>query len=332
MRQVEVIGRGGPEVLHVVEVRSPTPARGQVRVRVEAAGVAYGDVMRRRGVLSPPWRFTPGYDVVGVIDAVGAGVDPQRVGQRVAVLMPSTGFGGYAEQVCVSAARPVLVPDGVEPVNAVALGLNYLTARQTILGLAGLTAGQSLLIHGAAGGVGTAALDIGRLAGLTMYGTASARKHDIVRRRGGIPIDYRSTDFVSVLAEAAAGGVDAVLDPIGGAHLKRSLATLAPGGTLVMFGISGDIDSGLWGLLRNVGLQLRLMLFSGGRRVRPYGISLSPGTGLAQCRADWAALLQQHRDGAINPLIGAVLPLSEVAEAHRMMDAASVTGKIVLTT
>ncbi|MFT5683748.1 MAG: NADPH:quinone reductase-like Zn-dependent oxidoreductase [Myxococcota bacterium] len=332
MRKAVVTGRGGPEVLSIVEVPSPEPRRGQVRIRVEAAGVAYGDVMRRRGVLVLPGPFTPGYDVVGIIDAVGSGVDPERIGVRVAAMMPKTGFGGYAEQVCMPADRTTTVPDGIDPVDAVALGLNYITARQIIHRLAGLTAGQSLLIHGAAGGVGTAALDIGRAAGLTLYGTASAGKHDIVRDRGGIPIDYRSEDFVTVLKQQAPDGVDAVLDPIGGAHLHRSYATLGPRGTLVVFGVSGDVERGMAGVIAGVGSVLSLMLRLNGKRVRPYGISVSPGTGPASCCADWAVLLNQHAAGEITPLVGARLPLSEVAEAHRLMDAASVVGKIVLTT
>lgn len=331
MRKAVVTGRGGPEVLSVVEAPSPEPRRGQIRIQVEAAGVAYGDVMRRRGVLVLPGSFTPGYDVVGLIDAVGSGVDPARIGQRVAAMMPKTGFGGYAEQVCVPADRSVPVPDGIDPVDAVALGLNYITARQIIHRLAGLSAGDSMLIHGAAGGVGTAALDIGRAAGLTLYGTASAGKHDIVRERGGIPIDYRSEDFVAVMQGHAPDGVDAVLDPIGGAHLRRSYATLAARGTLVVFGVSGDVEAGMAGVLRGVGSVLSLMLRPDGRRVKPYGISVSPGTGPASCAADWAVLLDQHAAGEITPLIGARLPLTEVAEAHRLMDAASVVGKIVLT-
>jgi NADPH:quinone reductase-like Zn-dependent oxidoreductase len=330
LKKVVVTGRGGPEVLRLVEVPAPQPRRGQVSVRVEAAGVAYGDVMRRRGVLAPPGDFTPGYDVVGIIDAVGGGVDPERIGRRVAALMPRTGFGGYAGQVCVPAHRTAAVPEGVDPVDAVALGLNYITARQIIHRIAGLTAGQTLLIHGAAGGVGTAALDIGRLAGLTLYGTASATKHDIVRQRGGIPIDYRAEDFVAVLRERVPGGLDAVLDPIGGAHLRRSYATLGPRGVLVMFGISGDMDGGMAGVLAGTGALLSLMLRPDRRRVRPYGITVSPGASHARCCADWATLLEQHAAGSITPLVGARLPLSAVAEAHRLLDTSSIVGKIVL--
>ena len=230
------------------------------------------------------------------------------------------------------ADRTAEVPDGVRSVDAVALGLNYITARQIIHRLLALSPGQSLLIHGAAGGVGTAALDVGRLAGLTMYGTASAGKHDIVRSRGGIPVDYRSTDFVQAIAALAPEGVNGVLDPIGGAHLKRSYQTLAPGGTLVMFGVSGDIAKGMTGVLVGLSTLLSLLLRLDGRKVRPYGISVSPGSGHARCRDDWAAILASHADGQLTPLIGATLPLVEVAQAHQMMDAASVVGKIVLTT
>ncbi|MCA9523975.1 MAG: zinc-binding dehydrogenase, partial [Myxococcales bacterium] len=249
-RVVLVRGRGGPDVLHVVQREVPTPRSKAVRIRVEAAGVAFGDVMRRRGVLAPPGAFTPGYDVVGVIDAVGETVSGDWLGRRVAAMMPSVGLGGYADHVCVPADRLARVPDGVPPAEAVALGLNYITAYQLLHRFSPVRAGQRILIHGAAGGVGTALLELGEKLGLEMYGTASSAKHDLVRERGGVPIDYRSEDFVSRVAELThGGGVDVVFDSIGGAHLRRSYQTLRPRGTLVSFGVSGDLSRGWLGVI-----------------------------------------------------------------------------------
>ncbi len=329
-RAVIVKGRGGPEVLSLVEREKSEPRSGQVRIAVEAAGVAYGDVMRRRGVLAPPWSFTPGYDVVGTIEAVGKNVESAAVGRRVGVLMPSVGFGGYAEHVCVPFERTVTIPDGVEPVDAICLGLNYITAYQLLHRIVPLKAGQRMLIHGAAGGVGTALLDLGRLLGIEMYGTASAGKHALVRERGGTPIDYRTEDFVKRISELAPGGVDAVFDSIGGTHLRRSYQALNEKGTLVSFGVSGDIERGLSGVVVGMGTFLALKLRFDRRRVLLYGITLSRGASWRHCREDWAALLAMHRQGKLKPIVGARVPFEEVRHAHELVDKAAVTGKVVL--
>ena len=316
-------------MLHLIEAPTPAPRRGEVGVRVEAAGVAFGDVMRRRGVLAPPRAFTPGYDVVGVIDAVGAGVDSQRLGQRVAAMMPSTGLGGYATHVCLHPRHCVPVPATVSAVKAIALGLNYITAWQILHRVLDMQAGQRVLIHGAAGGVGTAALQLGRRLCLEMYGTASARKHSTLLQHGATPIDYRAEDFVERVT--ADGGVDAVLDPIGGDYLYRSYSCLRERGTVVSLGISGDLSRGMWGALTGTLPWLRLKMTWDSRRVRLYLIHLTAGASRAHCQRDWAAILQLHEDGALEPHIGAVIPLEEVARAHDLLDRSAVVGKVVLT-
>jgi NADPH:quinone reductase-like Zn-dependent oxidoreductase len=331
-RKVLVTGKGGPEVLQVVDAATPEPRRGQVRIAVEAAGVAFGDVIRRRGLMAPIGRaFTPGYDVAGVVDAVGAGVDGALVGRRVAVLMPSVGTGGYATHVCVPADRLVGVPDGIDAAEAVALGLNYITAYQLLDRIVPLREGQRMLVHGAAGGVGTALLELGRMKKLTMFGTASAGKHALLRQYGAEPIDYRREDFVARIAELTGDGVDAVFDAIGGAHLRRSHATLRRGGTLVAFGVSGDLDRGLAGVIGSLAVYAGLKLRADGRKLRLYGITATPGTGWRRCRDDWSELLQMRSRGLLAPVIGAKVPLAEVRRAHEMIDGAAVSGKIVLT-
>ena len=331
-RKVVVTAAGGPEVLQVVDTDAPSPRRGQVRIRVHAAGVAFGDVMRRRGVLAPRRPFTPGYDVAGVVDAIGAGVHGVDLGDRVAAMMPKAGIGGYADHACVPARRLARVPDSVDFDEAVCLGLNYITAYQLIHRFVNLDAGQRILVHGAAGGVGTALLDLGRLAGLEMYGTASAPKHDLVRERGATPIDYRSEDFVERVAELTRGqGVDAVYDGIGGEHLRRSYQTLRRGGTLVSFGVSGDVDRGLRGVVGGMGAFLRLKLRWDRRRVRLYMITVSRGAWPSRCSADWETLLGLRAEGKLNPIVGARVPLADVSRAHELLDRAAVVGKIVLT-
>jgi len=329
-RRIEVRGSGGPDVLHVVEGPIPIPGRGQVVIRVQAAGVAYGDVMRRRGVLAPPWAFTPGYDVVGRIATVGRGVDPDRVGQCVGLLLPGIGFGGYAEHVIARATRLVPIPTGLDPVVAVALGLNYVTAWQILHRQLRLPPGASLLVHGAAGGVGTALVELGRQAGLTLYGTASAPKHEQVRARGAEPIDYRAHDFVDVLRQRLPQGLDAVTDGIGGNHLLRSRQVLRRGGALVFFGVSGDVAGGMSQVLRGGAALLRLAL-DPRLRLRLYGFMSSPASLPWRCRQDWARLLDLGASGELAPAIGARIPLLQAAQAHDLVDRAAVVGKVVLT-
>lgn len=328
-RVVKVRGRGGPEVLQVETRPVPQPAASEVLVRVAYCGVAYGDVMRRRGVLAPPTAFTPGYDVVGTVEAAGAGAEVP-LGTRVAAFMPSTGFGGYAEHVVVPADRVAVVPEGLPLEIAAALGLNFITAWQLLTRFAPVAAGERVLVHGAAGGVGTAVLELARDRGVVAYGTASGRKHDRVRALGGIPIDYRSEDFVERMAALEPDGVQVVIDGIGGAHLRRSYATLAPGGTLVALGVSGAIDGGWLGVIAAQWPYLTLKLWPDGRAVKQYMISLSRGSGAAEIRDDWAQLMQLAAESRIAPAIGEIVPLSEVRRAHQLVDEAAVVGKVLL--
>jgi NADPH:quinone reductase-like Zn-dependent oxidoreductase len=330
-QRVMVRGAGGPEVLHVEEARWQAPGPGRVVLAVHAAGVAMGDVMRRRGVLAPPWAYTPGYDVVGEVIAVGPGVDRARLGQRLAGISPSIGFGGYATHVELPERVTVPVPDALTSLDAVAVVLNYITAWQILHRMCGLERGQHVLVHGAAGGVGTAVLDLGRLAGLIVHGTASSPKHGLVRERGGLPIDYRSVDFVESMAATVPEGVHATLDPIGGAHLRRSYATVRPGGTLVAFGLTGDLAKGTLAALAGMGRLVDLWLRPDGRRVSLYGYGSTAKGGLAACVEDLADIYRLQASGAFAPVVGAVVPFAEVRQAHALMDESKHTGKVVLS-
>lgn len=324
-RVIRVRGRGGPEVLRVEERATPDPGRGEVQVRVEAAGVAYGDVMRRRGVLAPPWTFTPGYDIAGVVEAVGRGVDSSLEGTRVAAMMPRTGFGGYADHVIVPRKRLARVPDSVSSTQAGALILNYITARQLLERYSGLgSEAGTLLVHGGAGGVGTAVLQLAALKGVTTFATASAKKHDLIRELGATPIDYRAERFEDAIERLCPGGVDAALDGIGGEYLRRTWRSLRRGGRLVSFGLTGEIEKGwrsIWGAF---GSMLRLYL-DRSRSLKVYLVGTRYGV-----QDDLQAVLDLAGEGAIAPIIGAELPLTEVAEAHRLLEEAAVVGKIVL--
>src|SRR5512142_3171618 len=193
--RIVVTHYGGPDALRVVEEERPEPKAGEVRVRVQAAGVSLPDVMAREGVHpeTPPVPFTPGWDLVGVVDRLGDGIAGIEPGQIVAALPI---HGAYAEFVCLPHRELVPVPSGLDAAEAVSLILNYVTAYQMLYRSAQVRPGQRVLIHGAAGGVGTALLQLGRLSTLEMYGTCSSRGAPAVSELGAIPIDYHNQDYV----------------------------------------------------------------------------------------------------------------------------------------
>ena len=327
--RVFITSKGGPEVLKYVEDDLPAPGPGQVRVKNLASGVAYADVLMRHGLYpkTPPFPFAPGYDIVGDIDALGEGVTQFAIGQRVAAL---TMIGGYAQYTLVPAAHLVPVPDQLDPVEAVRLVLNYVTAYQMLHRFANLREGQRLLVHGAAGGVGTAALQLGRIAGLEMFGTASKPKHELVASLGATPIDYRSENFVKRINQLAPGGVDCVLDPIGGKNWVASYRCLRSGGTLACYGASsavveGKLSAGLG--FATLGL---LKLIPGGKRAYWYNVKSLRDSHPDWFREDLTKLFTLLRDRKIQPVIAARLPLREAARANDMLEKAQVSGKIVL--
>src|SRR5919112_674183 len=243
-KQVLLTKKGGPEVLEVVEREVPEPGPGEARVKVLATGVAFADVMMRHGLYPgvPEFPFTPGYDLVGEVEDLGPGVSAVAVGQRVAAL---TQIGAHAQYVSLPAEELVRVPADVDAAEAASLPLNYVTAHQMLFRVARVRPGERILVHGAAGGVGTALLQLGGLQGLEMYGTASAGKHDLVSGLGATPIDYKAEDFVERVRALTGDGMDAVFDHIGGVHVARSFATLHRGPRLLPYGLSSGLVSGV---------------------------------------------------------------------------------------
>ncbi len=340
-RRVVVTRYGGPDALQVVEEECPEPKAGEVRVRVLAAGVALPDIMAREGIHpeTPAVPFTPGWDLVGAVDRLGDGVSGIEPGRTVAA-MPI--HGAYAEFVCLPQSELVPVPPGSDAAEAVSLILNYVTAYQMLHRSAKVEAGERVLFHGASGGVGTALLQLGRLAGLEMYGTCSARGAQAVTELGGVPIDYRSQDVVKEIRRLAGDGVDAVFDPIGGAHLWHSRAALRPGGRVVGYGnttsLRGDgLGSARTGRRNRLhGIPVYALYIAGGwllpgrKRVIPYSIQTLKRLRPALFRRDLSALLDLLRDGKIRPLVARRFPLAEARRAHELLGAGGVVGKIVL--
>jgi NADPH:quinone reductase-like Zn-dependent oxidoreductase len=327
-----VISRfGGPEVLDVVEDELRDASEGEVRVKVLAAGVSWVERMMRRGSYpgQPKPPFTPGYDVVGVIDQRGPGASRFAEGERVAAL---TIHGGYAEYVYLREEELVPVPAGIDPAEAVCLVLNYVTAYQMLHRTAELASGRSALVHSAAGGVGTALLELGRLAGITAYATASAAKHELVTRLGGRAIDYRKEDFVRAVRGLTGGaGVDAVFDAVGGRHWLRSARCLRAGGQLVAYGSQHEVgQSRLAALAEDAGSALLLALWPG-RRFRFYAITSMKRDHPDWFREDLTALFALLAQGKIHPVIMERIPWREARRAQEILDQGAIQGKLVLT-
>ena len=340
-KRIIVTHYGGPDALQVIEEECPEPKHGAVRVKVLAAGVSLPDIMAREGIHpeTPRVPFTPGWDLVGAVDWLAGGVSGIETGQIVAA-MPIR--GAYAEFVCLPQRELVPVPTGLDAAEAVSLVLNYITAYQMLHRSAKARPGQRALIHGAAGGVGTALLQLGRLAGLEMYGTCSSRAARAVSDLGGIPIDYQKQDFVEEIHRLTDGGVDVVFDGIGGSHIWRSRRALRPGGRAVAYGLTGSLRGGRLASGRSGGRhRFRAIaifgvyiaggwLIPGRKRVVPYSIQtlkrLKPGL----FRQDLTALFDLLQQKKIKPLIARRLPLAEARHAQESLGKGGVTGKIVL--
>ena len=347
MKRVIVDHYGGPEVLQVVEEEAPRPGPGEVRVRVLAAGVSFTDSQLRAGtyfgVPKPP--FTPGYELVGVVDELGPGCTRLRVGDRVGAL---TVWGADAESVCVPEVNAVEVPADLDPAEVVSLLFPYMTAYQVLHRTAMAKSGETALVHGAAGRVGTAILELGAAAGIRLFGTCSARDRATVERLGAVAIDYRNENVVARVRELTGDGVDIVLDGLGGVLSLRSFRALRPGGRLVVFGHYATLAHGhksrkgwitwyaaiaglwLWDMLspRRQVLSYRIQK-SDAERYRPGGVGGGPRDpdGFAE---DFRALVDLLRAGKIHPVVAERLPFSDARRAHEMLDSTAATGKLVL--
>jgi NADPH:quinone reductase-like Zn-dependent oxidoreductase len=332
---------GGPEVLEMTEEQTiPEPGPGEARIKVIAAGTGFTDTMIRRGRypdFKGPLPFTPGCDLVGIVEKIGPGVAAPNENQMVADLCV---VGGYAQYAIRPTRLLVPVPNGIDPAEAVCLPLAYLTAFQMLTRYRQLPRGATILVVGASGTVGTALLDLARYLGLKAIGTCSAANLPVVERMGATAIDYRAGDFVAPVRQLTAGrpggaGVDAAFDAIGGAHFDRSFACLAPGGLLVGYG-SQTMAVGREGLLA-AGLGLaRLTLWNKlsfilrGRRALFCSITARRSTHPEEFKADMVTLLELVRGSAISPVVIDRLPLAAASEVHARIDAGGFGGKIVL--
>jgi NADPH:quinone reductase-like Zn-dependent oxidoreductase len=337
MRHVAITRRGPPDVLQSREVADPTPRDDEIRIAVRAAGVNFADVMARLGFYpdAPRLPFVPGYEVAGSVDAIGPGVTVFRVGDRVLALTP---FGGYATSVVVSAGSAFATPAGFDDVLAAAVPVNYLTALLALYRLANVGADDTVLIHGAGGGVGIAATQLAKLRHARVIGTASAAKLEAIRSHGvDHPIDHRRQDVAAEVRRLTAGrGADVILDSIGGRSFAVSYGLLAPLGRLVLCGVSSLATGERRSLWRAVGTLLRmpafrpLSLMNHNRAV--LGLHLGHlWSEAGQLRRGMEALLHDMAGGRLRPVVARTFPLDRAADAHRYLQSRANIGKVVLT-
>ncbi len=337
MRAIWITKPGGPEALEVRETADPEPGPGQVRVRVRAAGLCFADVLAAQGLYpdAPKPPCVVGYEAAGVVDALGAGAEGPAVGRRVLAL---THFGGHADVACVPAKQVLEIPDGMGFEEAAAISLNYLTAYHLLFRAGHIRPGERLLVHMAAGGVGTAALQLARTVdGMVIFGTASAAKHDVLRAEGCThPIDYRTADYAAKIRQLTDGeGVDVILDPLGGRDWRKGLKLLRPGGRLVAFGFA-NLAHGerrrparIAAQLAGIPLLTPLQLMNHNRTVS--GVNLGRmWSEAATLRAELQAVLALWDEGRIKPRIDAAYPFTAAAAAHRRILARQNVGKVLL--
>jgi NADPH:quinone reductase-like Zn-dependent oxidoreductase len=321
-KSVLVTRRGGLEALQIVVNDLHPPTEGEARIRILATAVCQDDVAIRRGnrpfLKKPP--FVPGYSFIGIVDAIGEGVEDVKVGDRVAAL---TQYGSHAEVIYWEARELVHVPESIDPAEAVTLILNYLVAYQILHRVAKVKAGDKVLIIGASGGVGTAFLQLGKLAGLKMYGLASPGKHHILAEYGATPIDYHTQDFVEVIRQTEPEGINYVFNGMGEETYERSLAVLQRGGMLVHYGAPQS-------MAHFVLLVAKLILYNllpNGKSIEGYG---THRLGVDLFKQDWTALFKLLEEGKIKPILAGKYPLLEAVKAYGLLESGRVTGNLVL--
>ena len=329
-----VISRyGPPDVLTLIHEPLPVPKPGEVRILVEAAGVSFGDVAQRANLFfagAPPLPYTPGYDIVGRVDAIGDGVRDAAVGDRVAVL---TMFGGYARYVCVPSGWLVPIPADLDAPQAVAVILNYTTAWQMLRRVAHVRGGDTILVYGASGGVGSAVLDVARHLQLDVVAAASTRWHDALRDQAALLFDERDPQSADAVRVFRPGGFDAAFDGIGGSHLWNTRSFVARRGTVVAFGIAGAVKPGGKRRLTEVA---RLALLLGLTKLWPYpsvelyAMDQRIKVHREEIIADLSEVMGLLATGRLSPRIGATFPLREAARAHQWLESRNNMGKIVL--
>ncbi len=336
MRQIWIPKVGLPDILQIQAAPDPAPRTGEVRIRVQTCGINFADIMGRMGIYSdaPEMPYVPGYEVAGVVDIIGQGVPDIREGDPVFAI---TQFGGYTDMICVPHKQVFKRLEWMSTKDAVALPVNYLTAYMMLVVMGSLHAGEKVLIHAAAGGVGLAALDICRIIGAETFGTASPQKHDFLIERGlTVPIDYRNQDYERVIKDLTGGkGVHLVLDPLGGVNWPKNYRLLMPTGRLVHFGMSSIVQGKRrsWlNMMRQIIMlpfYTPLKLMSDDKSVM--GVNLAHLWDHIDLPRAWMKQIMSWYDEAIfRPHIDRVFPFEQAAKAHHYLQDRKNVGKVIL--
>jgi len=337
MRAIVTTANGDVRVMKVQEQPDPTPAKGEVLVRVKAAGLNFADILARQGLYpdGPPKPCVMGYEVSGVIESVGEGVDQSLIGEAVVGM---TRFNGQAELVAVSEMQVFEKPANLTFEESAAIPVNYLTAWALLVTMGGLQQGEAVLIHNAGGGVGLAALDIAKHVGAKTFGTASPSKHSFLTKRGlDHAIDYRNQDWLPVLMELTKGrGVELIIDPLGGDSWKKSYKALRSTGRLGVFGMSVASASGIRGKLRALKAVAQMPRFNPlglmNRNKGVFGLNLGHMWGEGEKVAGWTQqIMRGVAEGWIRPHVDQAFPFDQIADAHRYIEGRKNIGKVVLT-
>ena len=342
-RRIVIPRTGAGAKFELVESELPSfedaLGENQVLVKTEVCGVAFADVLMREGLYPDVERrnLTPGYDIVGRIVAVGSGVRGLAVGDRVASL---TQTGGYADYTVAEASLTVPCPEHLPANQVVAMILNYTTAYQMLVRIARARPGDRILIHGVAGGVGSALLELGLHLGLTVFGTLSRRKWNALPEHlNSHPnfhkLDYQTKPFEEALNREGPADIDIVFDAIGGVHLKRSYHALRVGGMVVSYGFSTAIKNGKrnwWEAIKGMlsSMTFPVQLIRDNKTIAGYGIWIYANAHPAWFREDLAQLIQWLDEGEVRPLVSQEFPLAETAEAQDKVSRSEMPGKVVL--
>ena len=335
MRRIVISKLGPPEVLKVIEQEKLTPEGNEVIIRVNKAGINFADLMMRLGIYgkTPEIPFTPGYEVSGIISSIGNKVEEYSVGQRVAAF---TGVGGYSEEVKVPASQVVSIGDDISFEAAAAMPVTYITAYHMLVELGNIREGDTVLIHHAAGGVGTAAVQIANAYGAgTIFGVASSAKKEFVEKLGMRFIDRENEDFVKVVKDETNGaGVHHALDPVGGQHLKKSFKSLRSGGKLYAFGGSSFVrgpkifkPTALWRLIRSPKFSPLKMI---GKNKAIFGVHMGTIKDLDLMRREIETLVNMLNNNQIEPIVDKVFHFTDIANAHQYIHDRKNRGKVLL--
>jgi len=333
--RVVITKPGGPKVLDIQDISIPEPDSDEVCIAVHFAGINFADTLMRLGFYQPrpPFPFTPGYEVSGVVHSIGSNVKGFEIGQRVVGLMRT---GGQATHVITDASRTLPIPDELSLEAAASMPVTYITAHHMLHHLGNLKPTDSVLIHGGGGGVGTAALQLCQWAGIrNVWSTASAAKAEIIQSYGATAIDRHQEDFTQIIREATDGkGVDHILDPIGGEHLKRSISVLAQGGKLYTYGMSSAAPSSkrsLWKAFKALRSRPRfdpMLMMSRNQGV--FGVHMGTWNDEAVMQEQMENIIKGMKEGALTPIIDSIYDAKDVALAHQHIHDGKNIGKVLL--